>query len=196
MSRGQQQQVMNTASGENKTLYNEGQTSFDTAGQDINNFSDEVGAFKAQNPYVQGGQAETAENQGLSDVAAGAGTSAGQAIQGAAVRGGQNAGQSIAATKNIQQNNTRALMGAEAGATEQRLGAGTGYNEAVLKGEGETENMQDQLAQQQTAAAQGALGTEEKASETPSFWDEFGNAFATQSGKAASQGAQAAIMGG
>lgn len=184
MSRGQQGQIFNTGMGENKTLFNEGQTGFDTAGQDINNFSSDVGAFKAQNPYVQGGTVQTAQNQELSDVASGAGASAGQALQSSAVRGGQNAGQSIAATKNIQQENTRALMGDEAAATQGRAAAGTAYTGDVLKGEGEVENMQDQLAQQQAGLAEGPLGAAGQAAQTPSFWDEVGNSFAQSLGQA------------
>src|SRR5271157_4592718 len=174
MSRGQQGQVFNTAQGENKAYNTEAQTSFNTAQQDITGYGSELAQFKAANPYVQGGQAQTIENQQLSDTAAGGAQAAGQAVQSAAVRTGQNAGGAIAATENMQEGNMRALSGEEAAATQQRLAAGTGYGEAVLGGTAEKQKMQDTLAQQQGAAAQGALGTQEQAANTPSFMDELG----------------------
>jgi hypothetical protein len=192
MSRGQQGQVFNTAKGQNATLNQESQTSFDTTNKDIGDYASAVGEFKAANPYGQGGQAQTIENQQLSDTAAGGAQAAGQALQGAAVRTGQNAGGAIAATENMQEANQRALAGEEAAATQQRLGAGTGYGEAVL---GATENipkMQDTVASQQGQLAQGTLGITEDAAKTPSFMDELGTGliqagenFAGAAGKAA-----------
>lgn len=179
MSRAQQGQLFNTATGQNKTLSQEGQTSFNTANQDINNFSQDVGAFKAANPYGQGGVAQTAENQALSDTAAGQASAAGQALQGQAVRTGQNAGGAIAATENMQEQNQRALGGQEAAATQQRLAADTGYNQTALQGAGQVENMQNQLGQEETSAAQGTLGTAEQAAQTPSFFDELGQGLIT-----------------
>jgi hypothetical protein len=199
MSRDQQGKVFGQSDYNSQNLESESQTGFKTAGQDINNFSNDVGAFKAQNPYVQGGTVQTAQNQQLSDVASGAGASAGQALQSSAVRGGQNAGQSIAATKNIQQENTRALMGDEAAATQGRAAAGTAYTGDVLKGEGEVENMQDQLAQQEGGLGEGYLGIAQKAGETPSFWDTVGSSFGaglgSTFGKAAGAAGGAALFG-
>jgi len=183
MSRGQQQSVIDTASGENKTYNTNAQTSFDTAGKDITAYGQDVGKFNAANPYVQGGQAETAENQQLADTAAGQAEAAGQALQGQAVRTGQNAGGAIAATEHIAEDNTRNLQGQEAAATDKRLAAGTGYGEVGLQGAQNVENMQDQLATQQGQLAQGALGTQEQASQTPSFMDTLGSSFAGTLGK-------------
>src|SRR5579872_1380784 len=175
MSRSQQGQTFNTASGENKIYNTEAQTSFDTTNKDIGNYASEVGKFNAANPYVQGGQAQTVENQELADTAAGGAQAAGQALQGSAVRTGQNAGGAIAATENMDIQNGRALAGEEAGATERRLAAGTGYAETGLNAAEKIPGMQDTVAEQQAQAAQGALGTQEQAAQTPSFMDELGN---------------------
>ena len=179
MSRAQQGQVLDTAKAENSTYNQNAQDAFTKAGQDISTYGDAVGKFQAANPYVQGGQAETAENQVTADTAAGMGQSAGQAIQSAAVRTGANAGGAISATEKMQQENERALVGDQAKATESRLTAGTGYQEAGLEGLSKVQGMQDTLAQQQAAAAQGALGTEEQAANTPSFLDELGQGLIT-----------------
>lgn len=151
-----------------------------------------MGGFKAANPYVAGGQAQTVENQQLADTADAQARAAGQTVQSAAVRTGQNAGGAIAATEQMQQENERALAGQEASATDKRLAADTGYQGAVLGATGETENLQDQLAQQQAGAAQGALGTQETAAQTPSFLDELGSGL-IKAGDSFAQGAGAAV---
>jgi hypothetical protein len=163
VSRNQQNAIIGTA-GRANTVYNQNaQTGFDTTQKDVNSYGEAVGKFNAANPYVQGGQAQTVENQQLSDTAAGLSQSAGQAVQSAAVRTGQNTGGAIAATREMQTENERALAGQEAGATERRIAAGTGYQEAGLGGLSTTANMQDTLANQQAQQAEGALSTEQKA---------------------------------
>jgi hypothetical protein len=187
MSRAQMGNVVNTAQGQNATLNQNSNTSFNAAQNDVNSYANEVGAFKAANPYVTGGAAETAENQQLADVAAASGTSAGQALQGAAVRGGENPGAAIAATKDIQTGNERALTGQEAAATERRLAAGTGYGQTVLGATGDVSKMEDTIANQQGSLAAGALSTEERAAAMPSFLDELGQGM-IQSGNSFAQG--------
>ena len=179
MSRAQQGQVLATASGENKAYNNEAQTSYGAAQQDISNYSDAVGAFKAQNPYVQGGQFQTAANQGIADTAAAGAQRAGQALQSQAVRTGQNAGGAIAATEDMQAQNQRAQAGEQAAATQARLAGQTGYGEAVVGDTAQIGTMQERLAGQESGAAQGALGTEEQAANTPSFMDELGQGLIT-----------------
>jgi hypothetical protein len=183
MSRGQMGQVFGTASKENQTYNTNANTSFNAAQGDVANFADTVGAFKAANPYVQGGQAQTVENQQLSDTAAGGAQALGQTLQSAAVRGGQNPNAAIAASEKVAENNQRTLAGEEAGATERRLGAQTGYNEAGMEATGKIATLQDQLAEQQGQLGQGALGTEQKAAETPSFWDELGQGLISAGGQ-------------
>lgn len=183
MSRSQQNKVIHQASSENQAYNTDARTSFATAQKDIGSYAGAVGEFKAANPYVQGGQAQTIENQQLSDTASGEAESLGQTVQGAAVRTGQNAGGAIAATEAMREGSMRDLAGQESAATERRLGADTGYREAVLQGTGEVETMQDRLAREQAEAAQGALNTQEQASQTPGFGDVFGNAFGAAAGK-------------
>lgn len=183
MSRGQQEAVIKAASGVQKNDTSLANTSFNSAQNDIGEYSNALGAFKAQNPYVQGGAVQTAQNQQIADTAAGQAERAGQAVQSAAVRTGQNPGGAIAATKDMELANERALAGQEAGATEQRAAAGTGYGEAVLAGQEKIPGMEDQIAAQEGGLAQGALNTQEQASQTPSFFDTLGSSFAGQLGK-------------
>jgi hypothetical protein len=179
MSRAQQGAIVKTAGAQNATLNQNSNSSFTAANQDVNNYADQVGTFQANNPYVQGGQAETAENTQLADTAAAGGQALTQAVTGAAVRTGANPGGAIAAGEEVARENQRTLGGQEAGATERRLAAGTGYTEAGLQGRANVENMQDTLANQQGELAAGALKTDETAAQTPSFFDELGQGLIT-----------------
>lgn len=173
MSRGQQADVIKTASGENQAYNADAQTGYKMAENDISDYGTAVGKFNASNPYVQGGEFQTAENQQLSDTAAGLGESLGQTVQGQAVRTGQNAGGAIAATENMREQNMRDLAGAEAGATERRIAADTGYKEAGLEGISTIEAKRAALASAEAGNAQSALGTQEQAAQTPGFWDQL-----------------------
>jgi hypothetical protein len=166
MSRAQAGDVITQAGDEDKSYNQNATTSFNTAQGDVDTYGKAVGSFQAANPYIQGGAAQTAENQQITDTSAGQAQRLGQALQGSAVRGGQNPGAAIAAGKEITAENTRAAMGAEAGATEARLGAGTTYAEAGLKGLGEQATMQDKMAEEQGQLAQGALSTQEKSADS------------------------------
>lgn len=188
MSRAQQGAVDTTAAGENSTYNTNATDAFKTAQGDIGSFADEVGAFKASNPYVQGGAVQTADNQQTADTAAGLAQSAGQGIQAAAVRTGQNAAGDIAATQDMQQQNERNLVGQEAGQTAKTAASNAGFQSEVVGDVAKTQAMQDQLAQQQGQLAQGALGTEEEAARQPSFLDELGSSFATSLGSTAGKG--------
>lgn len=184
MSRAQQGAVNDTATAENTSYNTNAQDAFKQAEGDVGSYANAVGAFKAANPYVQGGTVQTADNQQTADTAAGLAESAGQNLQGSAVRTGQNAGGAIAATEQMNEANDRALVGQEAGQAKDLAAANTGYGQAVLGATGNVEGMQDTLAQQQGAAAQGALGTEEQAAQTPSFLDELGQGLITGGGQA------------
>lgn len=197
MSRGQQTGVVNTAKGVQSNYNNLANTSFTNAQGDlgkqeagIGDYGAALAGFKAANPYVTGGEAQTAENQQLADTAAASAESGGEALQGLATRSGQNPNAAIAATEHMKQQAARDLMGQQAGATERRLAAGTGYGEAVLGGQATKEGMQGdltktqaQIAAEQGGLAQGALNTEEGAAQTPSFFDTLGSSFASQLGK-------------
>lgn len=184
MSRGQQASVLKQSTGVSNTYNADANTSFNTENQDLANEKSDIAGFAAANPYVQGGQAETVENQQLSDTSAGLAQSAGQAVQGAAVRTGQNSGAAIAATKDMEANNERALAGQEAGATDKRLGEEAGYGETVLGATSGLAGQQEGEAATQAGDAQGALNTEEQAAQTPSFLDTLGGSFAGAFGSA------------
>lgn len=179
MSRAQQGDVNATAAAENTSYNTNAQDAFKGAQGDVASYADAVGAFKAANPYGQGGPVQTADNQMTADTAAGLAESAGQALQGSAVRTGQNASGAIAATEQMQEANDRALVGQEAAQTKDRAAADTGYRSAVVGDTGNIQAMQDALATQQAGAAQGALGTQEQAAQTPSFLDELGQGLIT-----------------
>lgn len=174
MSRAQQGDVDSTATAENTSYNTNAQDAYKQAEGDVGSYADAVGAFKAANPYTAGGVVQTADNQATADTAAGLAKSAGQTLQSADVRTGQNAGGAIAATEQMREAGDRDLVAEEAGQTKDRAAAGTSYGDTVLGATGTVEGMQDSLATQQAGNAQGALGTEEQAAQTPSFLDELG----------------------
>lgn len=186
MSRAQEGQTFNQAQQENQNYNQNAQTAFNQTQGDVNNMGAAVAQYAAANPYTQGGQYQTTENQITSNTADAAAQSAGQALQGAAVRGGQNAGTSIAATEAMQEQNERNLSDQQAQANQTRISNQANYNANALNEQGKVEGMQDQLAQQQGAAAQGALGTQQTAAQTPSFLDELGNGLVSGMGQVGS----------
>ncbi len=192
MSRSQQGAVGTTAANENTTYNTQAQGSNAAAQGDIGNFANEVAGFKAANPYGTGGPVQTAQNQQVSDAAAGGAEAVGNELQGAAVRTGQNAGGDIAATKDMAEANTRNQMAQESGNTMADAGANAGYQGQVVADAGQTAGMQAKLAATQAGAAQGALGTQEQAAQTPSFMDELGQG-AIQAGGAFAGGAGGAM---
>ncbi len=181
MGKAEQSGIYQTAAAQNATDSSGSQQGFNKAQGDIateeggiNNYAGAVSQFNANNPYVQGGAAQTAANQAIADTAAGQAQAAGQVLQGQAVRTGQNAGGAIAATEKLEEQNARDLMGAQANATQQRLGAGANYTEAGLKGlqdivgmQGAVTGQQGQLANQQGDLANQQMSEEEKAANTP-----------------------------
>lgn len=175
MSRSQQGAVVQQAGDENKTYNQNAQTSFNTTQGDVTDFGKATNKFVAANPYIQGGEYQTSSNQILGDTAAGLAQSTGQGIQGAAVRTGQNAGGAIAATENMEEANMRGLSAEQAKANQDRIAGETKYDETGLGLKATGVGMQDELSTQQAGAAQGALGTQEQAAQTPSFMDQLGS---------------------
>lgn len=174
MSRGQQGQLFDTATGQNQTYNQNAQTAFNKAQTGVTDYGTQLGKFAASNPYVQGGQYSTSQNQSLADTANAGANATSQALQSAAVHGGANPAQAIAAGEEVSQQNQRTLGQQDANANTTRIGDEAGYNAQALAGFGTQEGMQDQLATQQAQAAQGTLGTAETAAQTPSFLDELG----------------------
>lgn len=174
MSRSQQNQTFNQGQQENQTYNTNAQNAFNQAQQGVSNYGSQLAKFSSSNPYTQGGEFQTAQNQQLADTANAGANQTAQAIQSAAVRTGSNPAGAIAASEEVAQQNQRTLGDQQAKANQERIGAEAGYNAKALAGYQTQQQMQDQLAQQQASAAQGALGTQEQAANTPSFGDMLG----------------------
>ncbi len=174
MSRSQQNQTFNTAQGENQTYNTNAQQAFDKAQQGVTGYGSQLAKFASSNPYVQGGQYQTVQNQELADTANAGANATKQAIEGASVRTGANLGGAVAGAQEVAQQNQRTMGTQEAQANAQRIASEAGYNQTSLGGYQTEQQMQDQLAAQQAGAAQNALGTQEQAANTPSFTDMLG----------------------
>lgn len=194
MSRAQEGQVVNTASGQNQTFNQNAQQSYTQAQGDIGNYENQLSQFAAANPYGAGGQYQADVNRSISNTAAGAGQSAGQALQGAAVRTGQNAGGAIAATEAMQQQNQRDVSSEEAQADAQRLQSGAQYGQQVLTATGVPAQLEQGLTSTEAGAGNSALGVQQSAAQTPSFLDELGQGLISAGGQFA--GAAGKAIGG
>ena len=189
MSRSQQNTTFNTSQSENQGYNANANSSYNAAQADEGNYESELGKYSSENPYGEGGEYQTATNQQLSNTADAQAQAAGQAIQSAAVRTGSNPAGAIAATEAMNEQNTRNLSSAEASATQQRIGDEAGYNQNILNASQQPASFEAELSGQQGQLAQGALGTQEQAAQTPSFMDELGNGLIGAGvGYAASQG--------
>ena len=189
MSRAQEGQNFNTATDQNSAYTKNAQTAFTQEQNDVNQGQADVGTYQAmlakfagRNPYVQGGEYATTQNQGLTDIAnAGAGATE-QELQSAAVHGGVNPAQAIAGSEEVAQKNQRTLGEQLAEANQKRITGEAGYNERTLGGYQTAAGLQDAITGQQGGLAkdqgelgQQALATAQKAGMTPSFGDELGS---------------------
>ena len=202
MSRGQEGAVVGTSKAQNSTYFNNAQNSYNSAQSDVGDFSKQlsdykgqVANFSAKNPYVQGGEFDTASNRQIANTNDAAARSAGQALQGQALRTGQNSAGAVAATEAMEEQGARDTNAEQARATQQRVQGEAGYNkealganQGVLEATAQPEQMEANLSGQQGNLAGGALSTEQKAGETPSWFDEFGNAVAQGLGKGVTSG--------
>ena len=171
MSRGQENQVVSTATQQNTTAANNAQQSYNNAQTDAGAYEKQLADYAAANPYGQGGQYQQAENQVLSNTADAAGQSAGEAMQSQATRTGVNAGGAVAGTTSAEQANERALAGQEAQATASRIGSGATYGQSVLNASQVPEQMQAGLTAQQLGEQSSALNTQQNAASQPSTAD-------------------------
>ena len=179
MSRAQQGAIESTATANSATDTAAANKSEAATQADIGNQQSQLAKFAANNPYVQGGQAQTVTNQQLSgtaDATAEAAKAGGQAL---ATRTGQNPAAAIAAGEATQQAAQRTLGTQEAGATQSRLAAGAQYGQDVLGAGANITDQQAKLASLQSGQAQGQLNTGEQAAQTPSFMDELGQGLIT-----------------
>lgn len=194
MSRAQEGSVYNTASTDSATNEAATQKSEATEQQDINEGQSQLAKFAADNPYVEGGQQQTATNRELSGTAGSTSAAAKAGEQALATRTGQNPATAVAAGEATQEAAQRELGGQEAGATTSRLASDTGYNTDVLDQGTRLTAEQQALTGTEAGQAQGELGTSEQAAQTPSFLDELGNGL-IQGGIGAGQIAEKAALG-
>lgn len=179
MSRAQQSATYQTASGESQTNETNAQKSEQQEQADIENGESQLAKFAANNPYVQGGQAQTVSNQQLSGTAGATATAAKAGNQALAERTGQNPQAGVAAGEAEAQAAQRELGQQESQATQQRIGDQAQYNQQALSDQNAITQQQENLASLQQGAAQGELGTQEQSAQTPSFLDELGNGLIT-----------------
>lgn len=188
MSRAQQSETFDTAKGQQAGYYNNAQNSYTNAQADVGDFKDQLSKYAADNPYGKGGAFQTSENKVLANTSDAAARSAGNVLQSQALRTGQNSAGAVAATEAMQQQNTRNLSGEQAAAEQERIAKGADYGKSVLGATEVPAQLESALSGQQASAAGGTLNTQQKAGDTPSWMDEFGNSIAQNAGKAAVAG--------
>lgn len=193
MSRAQQGQVFQTASGESATNEANAQKSETQEQSDINNQQSQLAKFAANNPYVQGGQAQTLSNQQLSNTADATANAAKAENQQLSQRTGQNAATGVAAGEAEAQDAQRNLSNSESQATGSRLANESAYNQQAQSDAGAISQEQENLAGLQGGQAQGELGTTETAAQTPSFLDELGSGLIQGADAAAGVATKAAL---
>jgi hypothetical protein len=174
MTKSQSNQAFNTASGQNATAAANANSTYTAAQGDVGDYTTALGQYAASNPYVQGGQFQTAQNQGLADTGAAGAQSTAQAIQSSQVRSGQNPAAGIAAAEQVSEANNRNQMSQVAQGTESRLSGLANYGSSVLNATAKPEEMEQGLLNTETGSQSNTLGDEQKASQTPSFWQELG----------------------
>lgn len=185
MSRGQEGQVFDTATQQNATAATNAQNSYNQAQTGVQDYENQLSQFAAANPYGQGGQFQTSQNQALANTADAAAQAAGQTLQGAAARTGGNPSAAIAATEAMNQQNTRNLSSEEATQNANRIANQAGYNEKTLQASSLPATLETTLAGQQIGAEENQLKTGEEAANMPSFADTLGSSFAKGLGTAA-----------
>lgn len=190
LGRGAEDTANSSAASQSTGYYNNSQNSYSNAQTDEGNFETQLGNYGSNvaqvagaNPYGQGGQAQTVTNQQLSNTSGAGAKAAGQTLQAQALRTGQNSNADVAATEQMQEQNTRDLGASEAAATQSRIGSQAGYNQQTLANQqgllqdtAQPVSAETSLSGQQGNLNQSALGNQIKAGETPSFEDELGNA--------------------
>ena len=182
MTKHQSNQAFNTAAGQQSQNAANAQSSYNAAQGDIGDFKSQLANYAAQNPYVQGGQFQTSQNQQMADTAAAGSTAAQQAITGSMVRSGLNPTAAVAAGEQVAESNARGEMGSEAAANEARLSGLANYNTGVLSASAKPEEMEQGLASTEQQGENAALNTEESGSNKPSFWQELGQEAITGGG--------------
>jgi hypothetical protein len=185
MSRGQEDAVAGTSAAQNEGYYNNAQTSYGDAQTDIGNYETQLGQyasdvnkFAGENPYTAGGEFAKDQTQILTNTSDAGASSEKAALQDQALRTGQNMGGANATAESISEANERNLSGQEAQADQTRTADEAAYNNQTLSAQQQLTSdtavpaqMESSLYNGSATAGNAALGIDEKASETPSFWE-------------------------
>jgi hypothetical protein len=195
MSRAQEQQVGLTASADSASDQNAAHGALQDENQDISNYQQQLSKLAASNPYAEGGEFDTATDQKLSGVAdAGSGAISNQ-LQTQAARTGENAGSAVATSAEAARANERQLSSDEAGATQERIGDESAYNNQVQNDEAVPAELKAGEYSTATGGADSTLGTAAQASGQPGFWDTLGSNYAQGLGQSAGKATSSGLMG-
>jgi hypothetical protein len=176
MTKSQSNTAFQNSNTQNAQENTNAQSSYNAAQGDVGDYQSQLAQFSSQNPFVQGGQYQTSQNQGLADTAAAGSQATAQAIESAGVRSGQNPSAGIAAAEQVGEADNRNQAADVDQANQQRMQGLTSYNSNVLNASTEPEKMEAGLSSGENSAADSSLGDEQKASQTPSFWQQLGPA--------------------
>lgn len=183
MSRSQENQTFNTAQSEQNTNFSNAQKSEKADQNAIGQYSSALAKYASSNPYLQGGEYQTAQNQSLSNTADAESKAAANEMAQRAARTGQNPAAATAAEEEIAQQGQRDLSGNEAKTNADRIGSEAKYNEGVVAGTGKLSDMQERLAALQQAGSNSDLAAQQAAAKgNPSFMDTLGTSFGSALG--------------
>lgn len=184
MSRGQESNVISSASDQNKTNFGNAQSAFGGAQTDIGDYQNQLAKFVSSNPYTKGGEYDSTINPALANASDAGSNSLKGALQSQSLRTGQNSAAGLATAASGAQQNTRDLSTALAGAQQQRIAGETGYNTTGLQAGTVPISAQSSLYGTATGGANSALSTQAGAAQKPGFWDTLGDSFAGALGTA------------
>ncbi len=183
MSRSQQTQVFNTAQGQESTDAGDAQKALQETEGDIGDYKSQLAKFAADNPYVQGGEFQTATNQELTNTADATAQAAKNQLQSQAERTGQNPAAANAAAEEIARQSQRTLSSDEAEATKQRIAGEEGHNKATLSASEVPAELESGLYKTAGGLTEEDLQNMENAAKgNQSFGDVFGQSFGSALG--------------
>jgi hypothetical protein len=191
ISRAQATQAFNTASSENSTNFGNSQSAFGDTQNDIGDYKSQLAKYVSGNPYQSGGEYSQTINSGLSNASDAGSNSLKGALQSQSMRTGQNSAAGLATAASGAEANTRNLSSSLASADQQRINSEAGYNAQALSATAEPISAESNLYGTSGGQADSELGTEQKSSTTPSFWDEVGQGVASGLGGALTAGGAA-----
>lgn len=185
MSRGQQGQIFNTATGENQENEQTAQNAEQQQQKGVNNYQSAISQYASKNPYVQGGELQTDQNKVTSGTSDAAAAALKANLQQQAQRTGQNPNAANATASTGAQAIARNLSGQQAADDASRVGSEATYNQGVLGATGQVPGMEGQIAGEAGGQADTQLGTGEQAAQTPSFADMLTQSLISAGGQAA-----------